>query len=158
MEGWGWGAWGCSAIASLSAHRTASRELFPANRCRHAASGVLLKVRRRGWGGGGPSQLDTRRRLRMSGRGCRQWRCCCTSGIQPGFVSVKSGLALRVPFGDGPNVAHLCFFKIRWAGHHTSSVSNAIIIIITGDGNSSTWMNLLNMAKRFQRGFSHVST
>lgn len=44
MKGWGWGG----AIASLSAHRTASRELFPANRCRHAASGVLLKVRRGG--------------------------------------------------------------------------------------------------------------
>lgn len=61
--GWEGEAGGCSHIASLSAHRTASRELFPANRCHHAASGVLLKVRH---GGGrevvrevdGPSQLS----------------------------------------------------------------------------------------------------
>lgn len=67
--GWEGEAGGCSHIASLSAHRTASRELFPANRCHHAASGVLLKVRH---GGGrevvrevdGPSQLDPGRRLR----------------------------------------------------------------------------------------------
>lgn len=40
--------------------------------------------------------------------GCRQSRCF-TLGTQPGFVSVKSGLALRVLLVDGPNVAHLCF-------------------------------------------------
>lgn len=44
MVGWGAGG-GCSHVALLSAHRTACRELFPANRCHQAASGVCLKVR-----------------------------------------------------------------------------------------------------------------